>query len=119
MIGIAVGILIGICAPVQALLFSSNTTILSPLGVSIEAVGQPLVTLSTLIMAASLAQTVKEMNMPEFVKNILYYFQNQTNNIPVNTKDSNAENVEMDMEIVPRSVHHTSFDEILMTLLLK
>lgn len=109
MVGIGIGILIGVCAPVQSLLFSSKTTALSPLGVAIEAVGQPVVTLSTLIMAASLAQTVKEMRMPSALKELLLCLQLQNQEGIIPGIENNAEEA---LEIVPRRVRHTSFEEV-------
>ena len=56
MIAICLGILVGICAPLQTLLFGSQLTVLKPLGDCIITLGQPLVCVNCLIMAASLVQ---------------------------------------------------------------
>jgi predicted permease len=56
MLGIYIGIFVGICEPVQSLLFFQPFSPLAPLGDSIKTVGEPLICVSTLVMAASLAQ---------------------------------------------------------------
>jgi len=61
MLGIYIGTIIGICAPLQSLLFFELFSPLAPLGDSIETVGEPLICISTLVMAASLAQVRIDM----------------------------------------------------------
>eukprot|EP00752_Nemacystus_decipiens_P016492 g14743.t1 len=55
-IGVAIGVVIAMIAPLQRMLFDNPRAVLRPLGAAVETVGTPTVAVSTLVMAGSLAQ---------------------------------------------------------------
>ena len=55
-IGLMVGVAIGVCAPMRRLLFQNTLSALSPVGDALRTLGEPLICINTMVMAASLAQ---------------------------------------------------------------
>lgn len=75
MLGIYIGILIGICAPLQSLLFFEPFSPLAPLGDSLKTVSEPLICVSTFVMAASLAQVridIRALSVYRFCIDLYY-----------------------------------------------
>lgn len=56
MIGVYAGLIIGLNSPLQELIFSDDITPLSPVGSTINTIAQPVICLTTLILAGSLAR---------------------------------------------------------------